>query len=95
MWQLRIYNDIEITGIEYKETIFNSIKDLKIRNNSLNLFNDDYLKFDIENKNLYDLIVGNPPYYVISDKDNMNKNQMKKYKEYYDGRTNIFILFIN
>ena len=88
-----IYNNTEITGIEYNETIFNSIKDIKKQNNSLNLFNEDYLKFDIDNKNLYDLIVGNPPYYVISDKD-MDKNQIKKYKEYYDGRTNIFILFI-
>ena len=88
-----IYNNTEITGIEYNETIFNSIKDIKKQNNSLNLFNEDYLNFDIDNKNLYDLIVGNPPYYVISDKD-MNKNQIKKYKEYYDGRTNIFILFI-
>ena len=88
-----IYNNTEITGIEYNETIFNSIKDIKKQKNSLNLFNEDYLKFDIANKNLYDLIVGNPPYYVISDKD-MDKNQIKKYKEYYDGRTNIFILFI-
>ena len=89
-----IFNDAEITGIEYNDTIFNSIKDLKIKNNSLNLFNDDYLKFDIENNDKYDLIVGNPPYYVISDKSEINKNQMKKYKEYYEGRANIFILFI-
>jgi adenine-specific DNA-methyltransferase len=85
-----IYNNLEITAIEYNQTIFNNIKDIKIKNNSLNLFNEDYLKFDIENKNLYDLIIGNPPYYVITD----TKKEMKKYKEYYDGRTNIFILFI-
>ena len=40
------------------------------------------------------MIIGNPPYYVISDKSEINKNQMKKYKEYYEGRANIFILFI-
>ena len=85
-----IYNNVEITGIEYNETIFNSIKDLRIKNNSLNLFNEDYLKYDIENKNKYDLIIGNPPYYVISG----SNKEMKRYKEYYDGRANIFILFI-
>lgn len=85
-----IFNNTHITAIEYNETIFNSIKDLKIKNNSLNIFNEDYLKFDIENKNLYDLIIGNPPYYVITG----NNSIMKKYKDLYDGRANIFILFI-
>ena len=84
-----IFNNTEIIGIEYNDTIFKSIKDLKIKNNSLNIINDNYLKYDIENMNKYDLIIGNPPYYVISDKQELNK-----YKKYYDGRANIFILFI-
>lgn len=83
-------SNFDITGIEYNKTIFNNIKDLKIKNNSLNLINEDYLKFDIENNNLYDLIIGNPPYYVITG----DNKQFKKYKDFYDGRTNIFILFI-
>lgn len=85
-----IYSNTQITAIEYNDIIFNNIKDIKIKNNSLYLFNEDYLKFDVDNKNLYDLIIGNPPYYVI----NGSNKEMKKYKEYYDGRTNIFILFI-
>jgi tRNA1(Val) A37 N6-methylase TrmN6 len=85
-----IYSNTQITDIEYNDIIFNNIKDIKIKNNSLYLFNEDYLKFDVDNKNLYDLIIGNPPYYVI----NSSNKEMKKYKEYYDGRTNIFILFI-
>jgi hypothetical protein len=85
-----IYSNTQITAIEYNDIIFNNIKDIKIKNNSLYLFNEDYLKFDVDNKNLHDLIIGNPPYYVI----NGSNKEMKKYKEYYDGRTNIFILFI-
>ena len=85
-----IYNNSDITGIEYNKTIYDNIKTLKIKNNSLSILNEDYLKFDIENKNLFDLIIGNPPYYVITD----NNKEYKKYKNYYDGRTNIFILFI-
>ena len=85
-----IYNDIEIIGIEYNKTIYDNIKTLKINNNSLTILNEDYLKFDIENKNLFDLIIGNLPYNVIMCK----KKELKRYKDYYVGRTNIFILFI-
>lgn len=85
-----IYNDIEIIGIEYNKIIYDNIKTLKINNNSLTILNEDYLKFDIENNNLFDLIIGNPPYYVITG----NNKELKRYKDYYDGRTNIFILFI-
>lgn len=85
-----IYNNTEIIGIEYNKTIYDNIKNLEIKNNSLTILNEDYLKFDIENNNLFDLIIGNPPYYVITG----NNKEYKKYKDYYDGRTNIFILFI-
>ena len=37
----------------------------------------------------YDLIIGNPPYYVL------NKNKVdEKYYKYFDGRPNIFVLFL-
>lgn len=85
-----IYNNTDIIGIEYNKTIYDNIKNLEIKNNSLTILNEDYLKFDIENNNLFDLIIGNPPYYVITG----NNKEYKKYKDYYDGRTNIFILFI-
>lgn len=45
--------------------------------------NIDYLSTDIETK--FDLIIGNPPYYIYND---------KRYSNYFTGRTNIFIQFI-
>ena len=42
-----------------------------------------------ENGENYKLIVGNPPYFVMKKKD-----VDKKYYDYFDGRPNIFILFI-
>lgn len=88
-----IFKNTNITGIEYNNTIYNSIKDKKLyekNNNKLNIINKDYLEY--ENDNKYDLIVGNPPYYVMKAKDvKLNKKECSKY---YEGRTNIFILFI-
>jgi len=81
------YKNINITGIEYNKEIYNKIKDIKLINNNLILYNEDYLNYDININKTYDLIIGNPPYYVIS-----NKNKI--YNEYYEGRANIFILFI-
>lgn len=79
------YPEIEITGIEYNKTIYGKIKDLE--NENIRIVNDDYLKFESDDK--YDLIIGNPPYFVMKKED-----VSKEYKEYFDGRPNIFILFI-
>jgi tRNA1(Val) A37 N6-methylase TrmN6 len=80
------YENIEIDGIEYNDTIFTEIKDLKYKND-VNLINENYLKFTPKEK--YDLIIGNPPYFVVSKKD-----VDKSYHKYFNGRPNIFILFI-
>lgn len=81
----KMYNNLNILGIEYNEIIYNSIKSFKQDN--IELLNEDYLKY--KNDKLYDLIIGNPPYYV------MKKNNVEKmYYNYFDGRPNIFILFI-
>ena len=75
----------DITGIEYDNTIYDSIKDDTYKNTTL--IHADYLKWKTTDK--FDLIIGNPPYFVI------NKNDMPdEYKGYYDGRPNIFIPFI-
>ena len=47
----------------------------------------NYLSYNTEKK--FDLIIGNPPYFVL--KKNMVN---KEYYDYFDGRPNIFILFI-
>jgi len=86
------FKDTSITAIENNELIYNNIIDnIKLKNNSIEFINQSYLDFDSNSENKYDLIIGNPPYYVISNTDITNK---KKNKEFYDGRPNIFILFI-
>jgi type I restriction-modification system DNA methylase subunit len=74
-----------ITGIEHDNTIYDAIKDDTYTNTTL--IHADYLNWETTDK--FDLIIGNPPYFVI------NKNDMPdEYKGYYDGRPNIFIAFI-
>ena len=82
----KLLNDVEIHGIELNETIYNSIKDLKFRNN-VKLYKQDFIQFNSEN--LYDLIIGNPPYFVCKKSDIPDQ-----YEEYIYGRPNIFGLFI-
>ena len=77
--------DIHITGIEYNKTIYESISHLS--NDKINIIHHNYLEYQPNIK--YDLIIGNPPFFVIS-KDKVNE----EYYQYFDGRPNIFILFI-
>lgn len=77
--------EVSITGIEYNETIYNSI--LQLNDDNVSIIKQDYLTFAPSSK--YDLIIGNPPFYVMK-KDSVDK----KYHPYFDGRPNIFILFI-
>lgn len=79
------FKNLNITGIEFNKTIYNSIKKLQCDN--IKIYNENYLLHN--NVNTYDLIIGNPPYFVIRKKD---VNLM--YYDYFDGRPNIFILFI-
>jgi len=79
------YKNIKITGIELNKTIYESIK--TIANNNIKIYNETFLEY---NENIkYDLIIGNPPYFVMKKKDVDNK-----YYKYFEGRPNIFILFI-
>lgn len=80
-----LYSNINITGIELNETIYNSIKNLE--NDKIKLYNENFL--DHKENIKYDIIIGNPPFNVIS------KTIVKKeYHKYFEGRPNIFILFI-
>tara|TARA_B110000285_G_scaffold187349_1_gene213077 strand:+ start:665 stop:2044 length:1380 start_codon:yes stop_codon:yes gene_type:complete len=78
--------DVSIDGIEYDDTIYDRIKDMDFRG-TVELTKLDYLKYDSDKK--YDLIIGNPPYFVVKKTD-VNK----EYNSFYDGRPNMFILFI-
>ena len=77
--------NINITGIEFNKTIYKSIKTLSKDN--INIKNEDFLTYNDTTK--YDLIIGNPPYFVMKRKD-----VAKEYYDYFDGRPNIFILFL-
>lgn len=80
-----INNNIDITGVELNETIYESIKHLEEDN--ITLLNDNYLTHDFDSK--FDLVIGNSPYFVIK-KEEVDP----KYHDYFEGRPNIFILFI-
>jgi tRNA1(Val) A37 N6-methylase TrmN6 len=82
----RYNNLLKIIGIELNTIIFDEIK--SIENENIKLFNSNYLTHDFSNKK-FDLIIGNPPYFVMKKKD-----VHKSYYNYFDGRPNIFILFI-
>ena len=80
-----IDSNINITGIELNKTIFESIKDYNSDN--IKIINDNYLSCNLNNT--FDLIIGNPPYLVMKKSD-----VEQSYYNYFDGRPNIFILFI-
>jgi adenine-specific DNA-methyltransferase len=79
------YPTLDITAIEFNTHIYDSIKDLN--NDNISIQHADFLSTSEENK--YDLIIGNPPYFVMK-----KSNVDNEYHDYFDGRPNIFILFI-
>lgn len=79
------YDNLKVTGIEYNKTIYDAIT--SFNNDNIQILNENYLNYESEKK--YDLIIGNPPYYVMK-----KHNVDPKYYDYFDGRPNIFILFI-
>jgi len=81
-----ILNNIEIDGIELNNKIYTAIKGLTFKNN-VKLYNTDFIKYKTDN--LYDLIIGNPPYFVCKKSD-----IPEEYHEYILGRPNIFGVFI-
>jgi len=79
------FTNKNITGIEYNKTIFDAISDISCEN--IKIINGDFLNFT--NPQTYNLIIGNPPYFV------MKKNEVdSNYYDYFEGRPNIFVLFI-
>uniref|UniRef100_A0A6C0BJ98 site-specific DNA-methyltransferase (adenine-specific) n=1 Tax=viral metagenome TaxID=1070528 RepID=A0A6C0BJ98_9ZZZZ len=82
-------DSIQIDGIEKDDQIFNKIATMTSARNTLHLFHDDFLKHDFPQTRRYDLIIGNPPYYVIK------KSEVdKQYHHLFEGRPNVYILFM-
>ena len=77
----------KITGVEINKIIFDAVKKLYDTNANVTLLNDDFIKYSCAST--YNLIIGNPPYFVLKKED-----VLSEYNKYYDGRPNIFILFV-
>ena len=75
--------NINIIAYEIYDKIYDYVCNKFKNNKNINIINQDYLTTSINEK--YDLIIGNPPYFVT-------KNNI--YNNYYKGRPNIFIQFI-
>jgi len=82
-----IFNGVHIDAIEFNDKIFECIQGLSFKNN-VTLLKQDYTTFSSPIK--YDLIIGNPPYFVLEK----GYNVPEQMKLYISGRPNIFGLFI-
>lgn len=71
------YPNSKITGVEFNEKIFKSYT-----NKNANLFHSDFMKYKSDTK--FDCIIGNPPYFVIKDKNPLCMI----------GRPNIYVAFL-
>ena len=87
----RAYPAANITGVEFHPTIYEAVSQkftgaavgARVR-----IQHGDFLKYDHTGPSP-DLIIGNPPYFV------MKKEEVAaEYYPYFDGRPNIFVLFI-
>ena len=81
------FNGVHIDAIEFNNTMFEYIKDLSFKN-KVTIHHHDFITFNSSIK--YDLIVGNPPYFVLEKEYTIPK----KMEPYIYGRPNIFGLFI-
>jgi adenine-specific DNA-methyltransferase len=83
------FENINITGIEKNTRIYEQIQHKFIENNNISIFHRDFLQWDLINENKFDLIIGNPPYFVVS------KSEVdESFYDLIDGRPNIFVLFL-
>lgn len=81
-----LFTDVEIDGIEWNRHIYDAIQGMTFKN-KVHIRHADFVQYDTDR--LYDLIVGNPPYFVCKKADIPTK-----YESYIHGRPNIFGVFI-
>ena len=82
------YKKSRVVGVEMNEMMTELCeKNEEMKGENIELKRGDYLKTDFEGG--YDLIIGNPPFYVMKRGD-----VEKDYLKYIEGRPNIFVLFI-
>jgi hypothetical protein len=81
------FDNVQIKAIELNATLFEAVKSIQFKNN-VTFLNTDYIHHETTDK--YDLIVGNPPYFVCDKTYNVPPQHV----EHINGRPNIFGLFI-
>jgi hypothetical protein len=83
------YPDARITGIEFHPLIYASVAKNFADRPNITIHHADFISDAVATTTPPDLIIGNPPYFV------MKKDAVpKEYYPYFDGRPNIFALFI-
>ncbi len=90
-----INNNYTFDAIEYNTVIFENIS--QIKRNNVNYINNDFLNYDINHQKKYNMIIGNPPYFVCDNKSvpkHLKGIKKDKSDTYYDGRIQIYVLFI-
>ena len=85
----KYFKNPNLNGFEIDKNLVDiALKLLKNSKNNSNIKNIDALNIDIKNK--YDYVIGNPPYFEIK----LNEKLKSKHSEIIKGRVNIFSLFI-
>lgn len=77
-----------VIGVELNDIVFDNLSETTNFPPNVTILNDDFIHCDFDDET-FDLIIGNPPYFVVG-KSTIDK----KYHPFIVGRPNIYIVFI-
>jgi adenine-specific DNA-methyltransferase len=90
---LEIFPQAHLDCVEYNRTIYEEI--IHLQEPRVTIYCADFLRWtappatNTNHEKKYDLIIGNPPYFVMKKPD-----VSRKYHPYFEGRPNIYVIFI-
>ncbi len=88
----RLYPQATIVGVEKNKELYDSVK-----STTFTRVCTDFLEYNVIGDKRFDLIIGNPPYFIFDTAD-MNKQEKKDFSQKYassmTGRPNIYIAFL-